>query len=569
MSDTPLDPTPTVLGGRYELAELIGQGGMAEVYRGRDQRLGRNVAVKVLRSDLARDPSFERRFEREAQAAAGMQHPNVVAVFDTGVDEIAGNPAPYIVMEFVDGTTLKELLSTGRRLLPQRALEITSGVLAALEYSHQRGVVHRDIKPANVMLTRGGEVKVMDFGIARAIDDAQATMTQASTVMGTAQYLSPEQGRGETADARSDVYGTGCLLYELLTGRPPFRGDTTESVIYQHVRENPMPPSQVDTEVPRAVDAIVLKALAKNPENRYQSAADMRADVLRAIDGEPVRATPLMDETAVIGTTTALPMTTEDEEPAGKRWGYIALAGAVIAALLIGGFFLLRPLFNSTTTVRVPDIVGLEVPAATAELEGDGLTLGAETERASDRPEGEIIEQSPAFGEEVAEGSSIDYVISTGPEAATVPDLVGLSLDQAVAELEKANLRRGSTEERASSRPEGQVISSDPAAGENIEAGDTVDLVVSNGRQEVPDVRGETEADARQTLTEAGFDVQVTRTETDVDDVVGRVVAQSPTGGSTVPRGATVVLSVAEAAPEPEPQPTPTPTPSATAPATP
>jgi serine/threonine-protein kinase len=560
---------PTVLGGRYELAELIGQGGMAEVYRGRDQRLGRNVAVKVLRSDLARDPSFERRFEREAQAAAGMQHPNVVAVFDTGVDEIAGNPAPYIVMEFVDGTTLKELLSTGRRLLPQRALEITSGVLAALEYSHQRGVVHRDIKPANVMLTRGGEVKVMDFGIARAIDDAQATMTQASTVMGTAQYLSPEQGRGETADARSDVYGTGCLLYELLTGRPPFRGDTTESVIYQHVRENPMPPSQVDTEVPRAVDAIVLKALAKNPENRYQSAADMRADVLRAIDGEPVRATPLMDETAVIGTTTALPMTTEDEEPAGKRWGYIALAGAVIAALLIGGFFLLRPLFNSTTTVRVPDIVGLEVPAATAELEGDGLTLGAETERASDRPEGEIIEQSPAFGEEVAEGSSIDYVISTGPEAATVPDLVGLSLDQAVAELEKANLRRGSTEERASSRPEGQVISSDPAAGENIEAGDTVDLVVSNGRQEVPDVRGETEADARQTLTEAGFDVQVTRTETDVDDVVGRVVAQSPTGGSTVPRGATVVLSVAEAAPEPEPQPTPTPTPSATAPATP
>jgi serine/threonine-protein kinase len=219
--------------------------------------------------------------------------------------------------------------------------------------------------------------------------------------------------------------------------------------------------------------------------------------------------------------------------------------------------------------VRVPDIVGLEVPAATAELEGDGLTLGAETERASDRPEGEIIEQSPAFGEEVAEGSSIDYVISTGPEAATVPDLVGLSLDQAVAELEKANLRRGSTEERASSRPEGQVISSDPAAGENVEAGDTVDLVVSNGRQEVPDVRGETEADARQTLTEAGFDVQVTRTETDVDDVVGRVVAQSPTGGSTVPRGATVVLSVAEAAPEPEPQPTPTPTPSATAPATP
>jgi serine/threonine-protein kinase len=561
---------PRVLGERYELAELIGHGGMADVYRGRDERLGRTVAVKVLRADLARDPSFERRFEREAQASAGMQHANVVAVFDTGVDREDDQPVPYIVMEFVDGSTLKELLSTGRRLLPQRALEITSGVLAALEYSHQRGVIHRDIKPANVMLTRNGEVKVMDFGIARAIDDAQATMTQASTVMGTAQYLSPEQGRGETADGRSDIYGAGCLLYELLTGRPPFRGDTTESVIYQHVRENPVPPSQVDPEVPSGVDAIVLKAMSKNPDNRYATAADMRADILRAIEGQPVRATPLLDETAVIAPTTAIPMTTDldDTSTSNKRKGYIALAVAVIAALLIGGFFLLKPLFANTATVRVPDLVGLDETAAQASLEREGLILGRVTEQASTATIGRVIEQVPLKGVEAEEGSAVDIVVSSGPAKTVVPQLVGLTTDGARQALERASLELGERTERASDRPAGEVLESDPTEGTSVEAGTRVKIVVSSGRIEVPDVVGKTESEARQILVEAGFEVQVARTQTTVSEVVGRVVEQSPQEGTSASAGATVVISVAEAAPTPDPVPTSTATTPATPPAT-
>src|SRR5436189_1010632 len=238
---------------------------MAEVLRGRDTRLGRDVAVKTLRADLARDPAFQARFRREAQSAASLNHPAVVAVYDTGEDETAeGGSAPYIVMEYVDGRTLRNVLQTDGRLLPDRALEITRDVLGALDYSHRAGIIHRDIKPGNVMLARTGEVKVMDFGIARAVSDAQATMTQTAQVIGTAQYLSPEQAKGEKVDARSDLYSTGCLLYELLTGEPPFTGDSPVAVAYQHVRENPKPPSQVDSAVTPAMDAIVLKSLAKN-----------------------------------------------------------------------------------------------------------------------------------------------------------------------------------------------------------------------------------------------------------------------------------------------------------------
>jgi serine/threonine protein kinase len=233
---------PRLLGGRYELDGVVGRGGMAEVYRARDLRLDRIVAVKTLREDLARDQTFQARFRREAQSAASLNHPSIVAVYDTGEDEAGHAPVPYIVMEYVDGRTLRDLLREDRRLLPERAMEITDGVLRALEYSHRNGIVHRDIKPGNVMLTREGNVKVMDFGIARAVSDSQATMTQTAQVIGTAQYLSPEQARGERVDARSDLYSTGCLLYELLTGRPPFTGDSPVAIAYQHVRENPIPP---------------------------------------------------------------------------------------------------------------------------------------------------------------------------------------------------------------------------------------------------------------------------------------------------------------------------------------
>ena len=291
---------PRLLGGRYELDGIVGRGGMAEVYRARDIRLDRIVAVKTLREDLARDQTFQARFRREAQSAASLNHPSIVAVYDTGEDDTGGSHIPYIVMEYVDGRTLRDLLREDRRLLPERALEITDGVLRALDYSHRNGIVHRDIKPGNVMLTRDGKVKVMDFGIARAVSDAQATMTQTAQVIGTAQYLSPEQARGERVDARSDLYSTGCLLYELLTGRPPFLGDSPVAIAYQHVRENPVPPSRVDPEVPQWADAIVLRAMAKDPRDRYQSAAEMRQDIQRALQGVPVAA----PRTAAYGTAT-------------------------------------------------------------------------------------------------------------------------------------------------------------------------------------------------------------------------------------------------------------------------
>jgi eukaryotic-like serine/threonine-protein kinase len=277
---------PRLLGGRYELDGIVGRGGVAEVYRARDIRLDRIVAIKILRADLARDQLFQARFSSEAQAVASLNHPSIVAVYDTGEDIAAGFPVPYIVMEFVDGRTIRDLLRDGHLLLPERSLEIIDGLLRALDYSHQAGIVHRDIKPGNVMVTRNGDVKVMDFGLARILSSAQDEPT--GQVIGTAQYLSPEQARGERVDSRTDLYSTGCLLYELLTGRPPFTGDSPVAIAYQHVRENPIPPSRVVSDVPAWADAIVLKAMAKSPADRYQTAADMRADLQRAASGMPV-----------------------------------------------------------------------------------------------------------------------------------------------------------------------------------------------------------------------------------------------------------------------------------------
>ena len=292
---------PTLLGGRYAVDGVLGRGGMAEVGRARHQRLGRDVAVKQLRIDLATDPTFQARFRREAQAAAGLNHPNIVSVYDTGEepDPASGTRVPYIVMELVEGHTLRDVLRTGRKILPERALELAQGVLSALNYSHKHGIIHRDIKPANVMLTPTGQVKVMDCGIARAVADTSATMTQTAAVIGTAQYLSPEQARGETVDNRSDIYSLGCLLYELLTGRPPFQGDSPVSVAYQHVRETPVPSSKLDPEITPAMGAIVLKSLAKSPADRYQTAHEMGEDIGRLLSGQAVTAVLQAAEPAV------------------------------------------------------------------------------------------------------------------------------------------------------------------------------------------------------------------------------------------------------------------------------
>lgn len=558
------------LGDRYELGEMLGRGGMAEVLEGQDLRLGRRVAVKILRPDLAQDPSFQARFRREAQSAASLNHPNIVAVYDTGEDRLEQNGettiVPYIVMEYVDGQTLRELMASGRRLLPERALEITAGTLAALDYSHRHGIVHRDIKPANVMLTRSGDVKVMDFGIARALADATSTMTQASAVMGTAQYLSPEQARGEVVDARSDLYSTGCVLFELLAGQPPFTGDSPVAIAYQHVSEDPPAPSTIDSSVPPSLDALVLKSLAKDPNERYQSASDFRGDVERALAGMPITAkvpTSAIAAGATVGAaaTSQLPPVAgapliEQEETDGRSpWFWIGIAALV---LVVGGLAVLlgRSLFGAVEQVPVPNVVNQTLVEAEQTLRDAQLVLGSQTLQASDRPEGSILNQDPAGGSQAPKGSAVNVVVSAGPEQVSVPNLVGLtSADEARQVLQNAKLNLGTVTPGDSDQPEGVVTGQNPASGRTVDAGTSVNITVSNGSVSVPDVLGQTEAQARSMLTNAGFNVQ--RITQESEDPAGTVIGQSPSGGASAPRGSTVTITVAIA---PTPTPTPTPT---------
>ena len=564
---------PRLLSDRYQLGEVIGRGGMAEVHEGRDLRLGRRVAIKLLRSDLARDPAFHTRFQREAQSSAALNHPNIVAVYDTGETDVHGVAVPYIVMEFVDGTTLRDMLKSGHRFLPERALEIGSGVLAALDYSHRHGIIHRDIKPGNVMLSRTGQVKVVDFGIARAVADSAATMTQTSAVLGTAQYLSPEQARGEVVDARSDLYSAGCLLYELFTGRPPFMGDSAVSVAYQHVRENPVPPSQLNPDVSPAADAVVLRALAKSPDARYQSAADMRADVDRAAAGTPLLAVPVQpvdstESTQVIPAVlpAAVPAAAPPRKDRSRTTWFVLLALAVVGALALA-LFLGRSLFSSQQQVRVPDLAGLTKTQATQELNNRGLALGATTAETSDQPADTVLRSSPPANQLVSKNTVVDLVLSAGPEKVAVPTLVGLSQTQAVQAINQANLVLGALNTQDSDKPVGTVIAVNPPEGTAVDKGSSVDLTISSGKVAVPNVVGQTEAAARAALTNAGFDPVVV-TQESATDTAGTVLAQSPTAGTLLQQGRTVTITVATA-PTPSPTPTPTATPTATATPTP
>lgn len=559
------------LGDRYDLGESIGRGGMAEVFESRDTRLGRRVAIKILRPDLAKDPTFQARFRREAQSAASLNHPNIVAVYDTGEDKLEENGTsivvPYIVMEYVDGQTLRQLLNSGRRLMPERALEITAGTLAALDYSHRHGIVHRDIKPANVMLTRNGDVKVMDFGIARALADATATMTAASAVMGTAQYLSPEQARGEVVDARSDVYSTGCLLYELLTGRPPFTGDSPVSVAYQHVSETAAPPSQIDQAVPTALDPIVMKSLAKNPDDRYQTAADFRSDVERAIAGMPVTsAIPVADATSVIPGVSASDTTAQvgqdgqgiapEEEKKRSPWMWVGVA-ALILVVAGAGLFLGRMLFasNSVEQVNVPTLTGSTIAVAETRLTEAGLVLGTATPTPSESPQGQILSQDPSSGTLLAKGQAVNVSVSSGAEQVQVPTLTGMtSLDDVRVALADAKLVLGNSREQDSDQPQGTVLSQDPSAGSTVKAGSRVNVVVSNGLVTVPRVVGESQAQAVSTLQQAGFNVSVVEQQNGSVSP-GTVLAQAPTQGNKARKGTSVTITVATAPPPPTPSP--------------
>jgi len=564
------------LGDRYELGGLLGRGGMADVRVGRDLRLGRTVAVKQLRGDLSADDTFQARFRREAQSSAALNHPSIVAVYDTGesIDK-HGSHVPYIVMEYVEGQTLRDIMrgaENGRKILPERALSITADILSALDYSHRSGIIHRDIKPANVMLTPSGQVKVMDFGIARAIADTSSAMTQTAAVIGTAQYLSPEQARGETVDARSDIYSTGCLLYELLTGRPPFIGDSPVSVAYQHVREEARPPSQLNPDVSTAIDNIVAKSLAKRVDDRYESAADMRKDIERVLAGQPVAA-PTSSTPVVPGATTitpaaaatsggarrATPDPEDEQDGSGKWWAIGALLLVLIAAIVgvlwfTGAFEADEP--PPPTQVAVTDVSGQDVDTASRALVNDGFVVGEQTQQSSpDVEEGDVIETDPPANQQVDEGSTVNLIVSTGPEDVEVPLLTGYSYERAKDTLDRLGLV-AKKEMQDSSEPRDQVINTDPPSGSPVPPGSEVTLIVSRGQVTVPDLIGKNIDEAQRMLDDLELDYNVTD-DPNASEQAGIVTRQSTSGGQQVPYGSNISLTVSSRPETPPTTPTP------------
>ncbi|KQX62370.1 MULTISPECIES: Stk1 family PASTA domain-containing Ser/Thr kinase [unclassified Streptomyces] len=569
---------PRRLGGRYELGHVLGRGGMAEVYLAHDTRLGRTVAVKTLRADLARDPSFQARFRREAQSAASLNHPAIVAVYDTGEDYIDGVSIPYIVMEYVDGSTLRELLHSGRKLLPERTLEMTIGILQALEYSHRAGIVHRDIKPANVMLTRNGQVKVMDFGIARAMGDSGMTMTQTSAVIGTAQYLSPEQAKGEQVDARSDLYSSGCLLYELLTVRPPFVGDSPVAVAYQHVREEPQPPSVFDPEITPEMDAIVLKALVKDPNYRYQSADEMRLDIEACLDGQPVGATAAMGSVGYGGygddqATTALrsadagatsmlpPMNPDDggygydDRPDRRRQKksnastillVVAAVLVLVGAVLIGKWVFSGGVNNES--VAVPNLVGQVQADAVKQLTNSDLKLGTVTQKAcEDQPKGKICDQDPKAATKVDKDSTVNLVVSTGAPKVAVPSVLGKSLEDAKALLEGDQYGLVvETKEQVSTEAEGTVLEQSLKLGKEVEKGTTITLTIAKAEEKatVPDVSNKSCDDAKAQMEQNDLKGNCVEVDTQDQNQVGKVIQTVPAIGSQADKGSTVQIQI-------------------------
>ncbi|MDP9100853.1 MAG: Stk1 family PASTA domain-containing Ser/Thr kinase [Actinomycetota bacterium] len=547
-------PGGPLLGGRYEVGAAIGQGGMADVFLGRDVRLGRDVAIKVLRADLSRELSFQGRFRREAQAAASLNAPHVVSVYDTGEDA-AG--VPYIVMEYVEGRTLREVLHTEGRLLPQRALEVAADICSALDAAHAAGIVHRDIKPANVMLTSAGEIKVMDFGIARAVADASSTVTQTASVIGTAAYLSPEQARGEHVDARSDIYSTGCLLYELVTGAPPFVGESPVAVAYQHVREDPTPPSAYDETLPAAVDAVVLKAMAKNPANRYQSTAEMRDDLLRAAAGRPVAATPVLGGPVLPAPPVAAlgPLRSPEGARARRRVIYGVFSALLVAVVAIVALLVHNVLGTSSGGVLAPALVGLSQQDATVKLATVGLQVGVVTFAFDPSPVGTVFRQSPEQGILTSAGGKVDLYVSKGIEMTVVPQVIGLSQLEATAQLEAAKLTIQKVIPRDVNLPAGQVLDVLPRPGVTVRAGSTVDIVVSSGLVQVPNVLGKAKDAAISILQQAGFNVGLSFR--DNADPAGVVLDEKPIN-TTAPRGSAVVLTVSQTPASPTPAPSST-----------
>jgi beta-lactam-binding protein with PASTA domain/predicted Ser/Thr protein kinase len=474
----------SVMGERYRVEARIGAGGMAEVFRGIDPVLNRTVAIKVLLPQFARDAGFVARFRREAQAAARLSHPNIVGVFDTGSD----GDTQYIVMEFIEGRTLAEFLATGRRLTTEQSIEIGQKIASALGVAHAQGIVHRDIKPANVMVTRDGTVKVMDFGIARM--QSLETAPQTSSVLGTPAYLSPEQAQGQAVDARSDLYSLGVVLYELLAGRPPFTGDSPVAIAYKQVNETPVPPSALNREVPPALDAVVMKALSKNPANRYQTAAELSADLERAKRGQAVEATPLLpagDATQVISRPQATQVLPPSEEPKGssrKVWLGVLIGILVVAILAGGGYLLAQSLGDDTPDqIAMPKVTGSLFDDAKQTLEAQGFVVDDPvTQETSDARKDTVLDQEPKPNTMVDPGSHVTLTIAVPIPKVKVPGLIGLTVSEAIAKL-GSDLVLGSRDTAPSDQyPEpGTIIAQDPTAGSKLKPGSPVNVTLSSG----------------------------------------------------------------------------------------
>ncbi|MDQ3962630.1 MAG: Stk1 family PASTA domain-containing Ser/Thr kinase [Actinomycetota bacterium] len=536
-------------GGRYAVLERVGGGGMAEVYRARDDLLGREVAIKVLHERFSKDRSFVERFRREAQSAANLNHPNVVSLYDYGSDD----DTYFIVMEYIDGRSLADIISAEGPLLPERAAEIASDVAKALDRAHSGGLVHRDIKPSNIMITNSGQTKVTDFGIARALGgNGEQTMTQTGMVIGTASYLAPEQAQGNPVDGRSDVYALGVVLFEMLTGDPPFTGETPLAIAYKHVRENPDAPSVRNADVPQALDSVTLKALAKNPDNRYASATEMHDDLQRFLSGQKVTATPVLaDQTVVAGAATGTQVLRQtevddyrDEDERGPRRAglYVVVALLILGLFGVLAWLLASNLLGGGEPVEVPNVVGDQYEDAVDELEDVGLEAARE-DQPSREPEGEVLRQDPEAGEDAETGDTVTLFVSSGRRQVTVPSVVGESLEEATEILEDARLQVGDiTYQTAEDAEPGEVLNQFPDAGEEVDIRRRVDLVVA--RNVVPNVVGETQEDATAILQDAGYEVAVNTEPSEQE--AGIVIAQEPEPGTQLAEGEVVTILVSE-----------------------
>jgi eukaryotic-like serine/threonine-protein kinase len=560
-----MDPNlpPRVFSERYELNHLIARGGMAEVYRAHDRLLDRPVAVKVLFPELSVDRSFVERFRREAQAAANLSHPNIVPVFDWGED----SGTYFIVMEFIDGRPLSAILKTAGPLSSDRTADIGAPVAAALGYAHKHGVIHRDVKPGNVLITDEGQVKVTDFGIARAIN-TEESLTQTGAVMGTATYFSPEQAEGVGVDARSDIYSLGVVLFEMVTGRPPFLGDTPVAVASKHVRDHPPAPRELNPSIPPTFEAIILKAMAKDASHRYATAEDLRADLLRFNEGRTVLAmddaTALLavagttqavgavsrqDDTQAVGAVGAVGAADGNEPTSNRTRTYAIILAILLVALLVAGFFLLRNLgyLGGSSSFNLPSVAGETVQVATTKLEADGLVVKARNQTSS-QPQGTVLSTDPGASSLVKKGDTVTLIVAIPvalPKVTVPPGLTGSTVQSAEDSLRAQGLTFTVSNKASTTVNQGLVISTSPSEGSKVPINSSVILTVSSGQPNVsvPSLVGLSSVAAGAALQQANLQ------EGSVNQVAssqpaGTVINQNPGAGSQVSPNSSVNLAV-------------------------